>query len=387
MHREASGSYATNIAGGETVRAFIPAPLPPDPPLDLGGTRQALLERATLALGRLDSISLLLPDPPLFLYAYVRREAVLSSQIEGTQSSLSDLLLFELNEAPGVPFDDVVEVSNYVAALEHGMARLREGFPLCNRLLREMHAKLMARGRGSDQAPGEFRRSQNWIGGTRPGNAQFVPPPPQEVEPCMAALEHFIHGAAGTTPVLLKAALAHVQFETIHPFLDGNGRLGRLLIALLLHEGGLLAQPLLYLSLYFKQHRAVYYERLDRVRSHGDWEGWVDFFLEGVEQTANSAVRTAQQLVRLFQQDVQRVQRGGRGAANAMRVLDGLRQRPVCSLRQLCEDADLTFPTASNAMQMLVTLGIARELTGQRRNRVFVYDGYLNILSEGSEPL
>lgn len=386
MHRDAVGTYISSVAGGETVPAFVPAPLPPNPPLDLGGTRQTLLERATLALGRLDSISLLLPDPRLFLYAYVRREAVLSSQIEGTQSSLSDLLLFELDEVPGVPFDDVVEVSNYIAALEHGMARLREGFPLCNRLLREMHAKLMARGRGSEKAPGEFRRSQNWIGGTRPGNAQFVPPPPQQVEPCMAALESFIHGEADTAPVLLKAALAHVQFETIHPFLDGNGRLGRLLIALLLHQGGLLAQPLLYLSLYFKQHRAVYYELLDRVRSDGDWEVWVDFFLEGVEQIANGAVQTARRLVALFQQDTQRAQVAGRGAANVLRALDALRQRPMSSLRQLCEDTGMAFPTASKSMQALMTLGIARELTGQRRNRVFVYDGYLNILNEGSEP-
>lgn len=382
MHRDAVGAYISSVAGGETVRAFVPAPLPPNPPLDLGGTRQTLLERATLALGRLDSISLLLPDPQLFLYAYVRREAVLSSQIEGTQSSLSDLLLFELGEVPGVPFDDVVEVSNDIAALEHGMARLREGFPLCSRLLREMHAKLMARGRGSDKAPGDFRRSQNWIGGTRPGNAQFVPPPPQQVEPCMAALESFIHGEADAAPVLLKAALAHVQFETIHPFLDGNGRLGRLLIALLLHQGGLLTQPLLYLSLYFKQHRAVYYELLDRVRGDGDWEAWVDFFLEGVERTANGAVQTARRLVALFQQDAQRAQAAGRGVANVLRVLDALRRRPMSSLRQLCEDTGMAFPTASKSMQALMTLGIARELTGQRRNRVFVYDGYLNILNE-----
>lgn len=391
MHRDATGHYAASFAGGETVHAFVPDPLPPTPPLDLGGARQAALEKATLALGRLDSIALLLPDPQLFLYAYVRREAVLSSQIEGTQSSLSDLLLFELEELPGVPFDDVVEVSNYVAALEHGMARLREGFPLCNRLLREMHVQLMARGRGADKAPGEFRRSQNWIGGTRPGNARFVPPPPQEVEPCMSALEQFINGARGAQsselPVLLKVALAHVQFETIHPFLDGNGRLGRLLIALLLHEGGALSQPLLYLSLFFKQHRDLYYELLDRVRTEGDWEAWVDFFLEGVEQTAHGAVQTARRLVELFQQDSQRVQSGGRGAANVLRVLDTLRQRPLCSLRQIGKSAGISFPTASKAMLTLVEMGIARELTGQRRNRVFVYDGYLNILNEGGEAL
>jgi len=395
MRRDATGHYAASPAGGETVRAFVPDPLPPVPPLDLGGARQASLEKATLALGRLDSIALLLPDPQLFLYAYVRREAVLSSQIEGTQSSLSDLLLFELDELPGVPFDDVVEVSNYVAALEHGMARLREGFPLCNRLLREMHVHLMARGRGADKAPGEFRRSQNWIGGTRPGNARFVPPPPNEVESCMTALERFIHGAnidqggaaSNDLPVLLKAALAHVQFETIHPFLDGNGRLGRLLIALLLHEGGALTQPLLYLSLYFKQHRALYYELLDRVRTTGDWEAWVDFFLEGVEQTAHGAVQTARRLVDLFQQDTRRVQSSGRGAANVLRVLDALRQRPLCSLRQIGQSAGVSFPTASKAMLTLVKMGIARELTGQRRNRVFVYDAYLNILNEGGEAL
>jgi Fic family protein len=390
MRRDATGRYASSVAGGETVRAFVPHPLPPAPPLDLSGERQGLLERATLALGRLDSIALLLPDPQLFLYAYVRREAVLSSQIEGTQSSLSDLLLFELDEVPGVPFDDVVEVSNYVAALEHGMARLRAGFPLSNRLLREMHARLMARGRGSDKAPGEFRRSQNWIGGTRPGNARFVPPPPTEVEACMAALEAFIHDAdatGGKLPVLLKAALAHVQFETIHPFLDGNGRLGRLLIAMLLHDGGVLRQPLLYLSLYLKQHRAVYYELLHRVRAEGDWEAWVDFFLEGVEQTAEGAVQTARRLVDLFQQDTQRVQSAGGRNATMLRVLDTLRQRPLCSLRQAGATAGISFPTASKAMLALVEMGIARELTGQRRNRVFVYDAYLNILNEGGEAL
>ncbi|MEQ1740984.1 MAG: Fic family protein [Candidatus Nitrotoga sp.] len=387
MHRDFTGRYTSSLAGGEMVNAFVPNPLPPTPPLELSGARQRLLERATLAIGRLDSLSTLLPDPQLFLYAYVRREAVLSSQIEGTQSSLSDLLLFELDEVPGVPFDDVVEVSNYIAALEYGMARLRADFPLCNRLLREMHTHLMARGRGNDKAPGDFRRSQNWIGGTRPGNARFVPLPPQEVEPCMAALEQFINQPADATPVLIKAALAHVQFETIHPFLDGNGRLGRLLIALLLHQGGLLTQPLLYLSLYFKQHRPLYYELLDRVRTDGDWEAWVDFFLEGVAQTAQGAVQTAQRLIELFQQDSQHIQTTGRGAANTQRVLNALRSHPVATLKLLCKETGMTFPTVGKVMQTLTQLGIARELTGQRRNRVFVYDGYLNILNEGGEAL
>lgn len=387
MNRDITGHYVSSPAGGEMVNAFVPGPLPPVPPLEVSGERQHLLERATVAIGRLDSVSTLLPDPQLFLYAYVRREAILSSQIEGTQSSLSDLLLFELDEVPGVPFDDVVEVSNYIAALEHGMARLRADFPLCNRLLREMHVHLMSRGRGSDKVPGEFRRSQNWIGGTRPGSARFVPPPPLEVEHCMAALEQFINQPANATPVLIKAALAHVQFETIHPFLDGNGRLGRLLIALLLHQGGLLAQPLLYLSLYFKQHRTLYYELLDRVRIQGDWEAWVDFFLEGVEQTAQGAVLTAQRLVELFQQDSMRIQSTGRGAANALRVLNALRGHPVSSLKLLCTETGMSFPTVGKVMQTLTKLGISRELTGQRRNRVFVYDGYLNILNEGGEAL
>jgi Fic family protein len=387
MFREITGRYSSSPAGGEIVNAFVPAPLPPVPPLELTGARQHLLERATLAIGRLDSVSTLLPDPQLFLYAYVRREAVLSSQIEGTQSSLSDLLLFEMDEVPGVPFDDVVEVSNYIAALEYGIERLRADVPLCNRLLREMHIHLMARGRGSDKAPGEFRHSQNWIGGTRPDNARFVPPPPLEVEPCMAALEQFINQPASTTPVLIKAALAHVQFETIHPFLDGNGRLGRLLIALLLHQGGLLSQPLLYLSLYFKQHRSVYYELLDKVRTQGDWEAWVDFFLEGVAETAQGAVQTAQRLVALFGQDSQRIQNTGRSASNAQRVLHALRSHPVATLKLLCTETGMSFPTVGKVMQTLTQLGIARELTGQRRNRVFVYDSYLNILNEGGNAL
>jgi Fic family protein len=388
MNRKLSGHYDTSATGGEKVRAFVPFPLPPDPPLDLSGNRQRLIERATLALGRLDSVSTLLPDPQLFLYAYIRREAVLSSQIEGTQSSLSDLLLFELAEAPGTPINDVIEVSNYIRALEHGMARMSDdGFPLCNRLLREMHAHLMSRGRGSDKEPGEFRRTQNWIGGTRPGNARFVPPPPHEVDLCMASLEAFLNEDSSGMPVLLKAALAHVQFETIHPFLDGNGRLGRLLIALLLHHGGLLSQPLLYLSLYLKQHRNVYYDLLDRVRNSGDWEAWVDFFLEGVEVTALGAVDTARRLVGLFDNDTKRIQQSGRSVANVLRVHAALRQRPIISLPQLCQISAMTFPTANKTMVQLVDAGIARELTGQRRNRIFSYDAYLSILNEGGEPL
>ncbi len=387
MKRGPTGRYETTTTAGDAVRAYIPAPLPPEPPIDLRGERQRLLERALLACGRLDGVTALLPDPDLFLYAYVRREAVFSSQIEGTQSSLSDLLLFELEEAPGVPFDDVVEVSNYVAALEHGLARLRGGFPLSNRLLREVHEHLLSRGRGADKQPGAFRSSQNWIGGTRPGNAQFVPPPPYQVADCMAGLERFIHTADDGLPALVRAGLAHVQFETVHPFLDGNGRVGRLLIALMLFDAGVLAQPLLYLSLHFKQHRPEYYRLLDAVRQDGDWEAWLDFFLEGVAGTAQSAVDTAYRLLALFRDDAARVQGLGRAAPNALRVFDAFRDRPLATVNALATRTGASYPTVARAVEALERLDIVREITGRKRERVFAYAQYLDILNEGTEPL
>jgi Fic family protein len=387
MYRGPTGDYENTTTSGESVKSFIPRPLPPEPPVNLANSRQRILERATLALGRLDSITVLLPDPNIFLYAYVRREAVLSSQIEGTQSTLADLLLFELEESPGVPFDDVVEVSGYVASLEHGVDRLREGFPLSNRLIREMHSTLLSKGRGGEKSPGEFRRSQNWIGGTRPGNAHFVPPPPERIEDCMASLERFIHDDHSPYPTLVKAALAHVQFETIHPFLDGNGRIGRLLIAFILHHGGILSRPLLYLSLYFKQHRSEYYRLLDVVRTEGDWEGWLDFFLEGVEDTASNAVRTAQSLVKLFKDDMARVQSVGRSASTTVRVFDALCERPITTLTDISQRSHVSFPAATKGIERLMNLGIVKELTGGRRNRVFAYDRYLALLNEGTEPL
>jgi Fic family protein len=386
MRRERRGEYRITVVGGETIRAFVPAPLPPQPPIHFSPQRQRLLERATLALGRLDSITLLLPAPDIFLYAYVRREALLSSQIEGTQSSFSDLLLFELEEAPGLPLDEVVEVSNYVAALEHGIRRLDEGFPLCNRLIREMHAILLASGRGSHQAPGEFRRSQNWIGGRRPGDAHFVPPPPDEVEPAMAKLERFLNEGEHY-PALVNAALAHVQFETIHPFLDGNGRMGRLLIAFVLYHDRLLSHPLLYLSLYFKQHRSEYYRLLDQVRAEGEWEAWLDFFLEGVERTAQNAVETAQRLVRLFEEDEAAVQQRLARPGSALRVLTALRERPLTTIKEVARRTGLTPATAGKGMRALESLGIVRETTGRKRGRIFAYERYLAILSEGAEPL
>ena len=384
-NRGQAGRYETTTVGGEHVRAFVPEPLPPVPPLVLDGALQQTLESAVLAVGRLDGVSVLLPDKSLLLYAYVRKEAVVSSQIEGTESSLSDLLLFELDEAPGVPLGDVVEVSNYVAALEHGLARLREGFPLSNRLIREIHGALMAGARGSDKAPGEFRRSQNWIGGTRPGNARFVPPPHLAVPDAMAALERFLHAEGDGLPVLVRAGLAHVQFETIHPFLDGNGRVGRLLITLLLCHSGVLREPLLYLSLYFKQNRARYYELLDQVRRSGDWEAWLAFFLDGVHETADGAVSTAHRLGDMFKADRGRIEGSGRRAGSALRVHEALKARPILSMPEACRTTGLSFPAVSSAMDLLAGLGIARELTGKRRNRLFVYDRYLAILSEGTE--
>ncbi len=386
MKRGETGTYKVTTVGGETVRAFLPHPLPPIPSLGFDGHLQRAMETAVLALGRLDGVSTLLPDKSLFLYSYVRKEAVLSSQIEGTQSSLSDLLLFELDEVPGVPLDDVVEVSNYVAALDHGLARLREGFPLSNRLIREIHGVLLSRGRGSGKDPGAFRRSQNWIGGTRPGNAAFVPPPHTAVPACMNALEHFFHADDDGLPVLARAGLSHVQFETIHPFLDGNGRVGRLLITLLLCHAGVLRDPLLYLSLYLKERRPDYYRLLDLVRREGDWEEWLSFLLEGIRVTAEGAVDTAQRLATLFRVDRTKIESKGRRAGSALRVHEAIKARPILSMPAICRTTGLSFPAASSAMELLVDMTLARELTGKRRNRLFVYDQYLGILNEGTAP-
>ncbi len=385
MKRETQGRYETVTTGGETVRAFVPAPLPPRPPIAWSPELRGRFDDALLALGRLDSVAVLLPDVTLFLYTYVRKEAVLSSMIEGTQSSLSDLLLFELEEQPGVPLDDVREVSNYVAAMDHGLRRLREGFPLSLRLIREIHGRLLSRGRGSDRMPGEFRRSQNWIGGTRPGNAAFVPPPPEYVMDCMGALELFLHDRPDPTPPLIKAGLAHVQFETIHPFLDGNGRVGRLLIALLLCERGVLREPMLYLSLFFKTHRQAYYERLNRVRFDGDWEAWLDYFAEAVTVTAGQAVGTAQRLEAMASRDRERIRDLGRAADSALRVHRELLRRPLARSPELTRRTGLTALTVNRALENLCTLGIAREITGRKRNRVFRYGEYLAILDEGTE--
>ena len=385
MRREEQGSYEVTSYSGEIVRAFIPAPLPPKPELDLAEIRDAS-DRALTALGRLDGISKLLPDQRLFIYFYIRKEAVLSSQIEGTQSSLSDLMLFESSGAIRSPVDDVVEVSNYVRALEYGLERL-DTLPLSSRLIREIHGILLSSGRGSNKTPGEFRRSQVWIGGTRPGNAHFVPAPPIAVADCMAGLEQFLHSDNLTMNPLVQAGMAHVQFETIHPFLDGNGRVGRLLITFLLCHSGLLSEPLLYLSLYFKQNRLDYYDFLDGVRRTGDWEAWLNFFLEGVVETSASAVATAHRLLEVFNEDDSVIRQQGRARASAMQVHTALKERPLITVTEVRERTGLSAPGVMAGIRILEGLGIVRELTGQPRNRVYAYQQYIEILSEGTEPL
>ncbi len=385
MKRELQGKYVTISTVGEKARAFVPAPLPPHPPIEWTAELHTKFDQALLALGRLDGISTLLPDTSLFLYMYVRKEAVLSSMIEGTQSSLSDLLLFELDQEPGVPLDDVREVSNYVAALDHGLRLLGEGLPLSLRLLREIHGVLLTRGRGSNKTPGEFRRSQNWIGGTRPGNAAFVPPPAEEVLECMGKLELFLHDQPEPTTVLLKAALAHAQFETIHPFLDGNGRLGRLLITLLLCEQKVLRKPMLYLSLYFKTHRQYYYELLNDVRLTGDWEAWLNFFAEAVIVTATQAVETAQQLLALSNRDRGKISGLGRAAASTLQIQRALMGHPIATSGWLVEKTAISPATVNKALGHLEQLGIVKELTARKRNRLFSYAGYIEIMSRGTE--
>ncbi|MBT3374284.1 MAG: Fic family protein [Lentisphaerae bacterium] len=385
MKRDLQGRYVSTSTVGEVARAFVPAPLPPSPAIDWTPELRDKFDKALLALGRLDSVSMLLPDTSLFIYMYVRKEAVLSSMIEGTQSSLSDLLLFELDQEPGVPYDDVREVSNYVAALSRGLELLEEELPLSLRLLREIHGILLAKGRGSEQAPGEFRSSQNWIGGTRPGNAVFVPPPADEVMRCMGDLELFLHDQPESTPALLKAALAHVQFETIHPFLDGNGRLGRLLITLLLCEQGVLREPMLYLSLYFKTHRQYYYELLNTVRLTGDWENWLDFFAEAIITTASQAAETAQELVDLSSDDQERLATLGRASGSALRVHRALLERPIATSGWLVERTGITAATVNKSLAHLERLGIVREVTAQKRNRVFSYARYVEIMERGTE--
>jgi Fic family protein len=381
MRRPAPGSYVDVASAGERFKAFVPAPLPPDPPIAWTPALRRRFDDALLALGRLDALSAHLPNAALLLYSFVRKEAVLSSQIEGTQSSLADLLLYEIDEQPGVPLDDAREVSRCVAALEHGLDALRGGLPLSMRLLRGMHEVLMAHPGGRGKTPGELRRSQVWIGGTRPGTAAFVPPPAGKLAECLKPFELFVNDEPEPTPPLIKAALAHVQFETIHPFLDGNGRLGRLLIVLQLVADGVLREPMLYPSLFFKTHRALYYELLNEVRLRGDWERWLDFFAEGIEASAAQAVATAHALLALVNADRDRIAGLGRAAASALRVHQALQRQPIATSAALVKASALTAATVNKSLAHLERIGVVSELTSRRRGRVFSYERYVDLLT------
>lgn len=383
MKRTLQGRYLKVASVDEGFEAFVPAPLPPRPAIDWTPALRGRFDAALVALGRLDAVTDLLPNAALLLYSFVRKEAVLSSMIEGTQSSLADLMLFELDEQPGVPMEDAREVSRYVAALEHGLKRLREGFPLSLRLMREVHKVLLGHGRGAKLAPGEFRRSQVWIGGTRPGNAVFVPPPANELDECLKHFERFLNDRPEPTPPLVKAALAHVQFETIHPFLDGNGRVGRLLIALQLAADGLMREPLLFLSLHFKEHRQTYYELLNAVRLTGDWETWLEFFADGVVASATQAATSARQLLDLATADGRRIEGLGRAAASALAIHRALQRQPLATAASLAAATGLTPATVNKSLAHLERLGVVAELTRKQRGRVFSYARYAEILNEG----
>ena len=386
MRRGLTGHHEPSIAGGELCRAFVPRPLPPSPALTLDADLQERLFDAHVELGRLDFMTRQMPDSALLLYGYVRKEAVMSSRIEGTQSSLSDLLLFEADGAPGVPLHDVREVSCYVEALDHGIARLRQGMPLCTRLMNEMHARLMSHGRGAGKAPGEIRRTQNWIGGRSAAHASFVPPPPQRLLSCLSDLERFLNDQPERHPPLLKAALAHLQFETIHPYLDGNGRLGRLLIPLILVNDGLLREPLLYLSLYFKTNRDAYYALLQTVREQGDWEAWVRFFSVAVKVSAQQAIQTAGALSELGTRDAARIRRevgvgpGGREAA--AQVHRALLTRPVARVSDIAGLARMDPHLIARGIEVLRHMSLLRTLTSAVGDRIYVYQDCLSLLDK-----
>jgi Fic family protein len=388
VRRPPPGNYVEVTTAGERVLAFVPAPLPPDPPVAWSPALRRRFDDALVALGRLDALTAHLPNASLLLYSFVRKEAVLSSQIEGTQSSLADLLLYEIDEQPGVPVEDAREVSRCVAALDNGLAALRGGLPLSMRLLRGMHEVLLSHPGGRGKTPGKVRRSQVWIGGTRPGNAAFVPPPAQALTKCLASFERFLNDEPEPTPPLLKAALAHVQFETIHPFLGGNGRLGRLLIVLHLVADGVLREPMLYPSLYFKTHRTLYYELLNDVRVRGDWERWLDFFAEGVQASAMQAVATANALLALVNTDRDRLAGLGRAAGSALAVHQALQRQPIATAGALVKATALTAATVNKSLAHLEHLGIVAELTNRQRGRVFSYRRYVEELAvelEGSK--
>ncbi len=383
-----TGSYESTAVGGEKVEAFVPFPLPPAaPPLAIDPGMELRIRAAEEKLHQLELVGQFVPSLDWFIYGFVRKEAVISSQIEGTQATLVDLLNFEAGQAEAAPEDpDLREVCNYLDALDfvRGQLARDDGLPISTRLLNEAHARLMQGARGADKLPGEIRRSQNWIGGTRPGNAAFVPPPPHLLPRLLSEFEHYLHSGSPDLPLLVRAGLLHVQFETIHPYLDGNGRIGRLLIMLLLEDWGLLSAPLLYLSLYFKRHRDEYYRRLAAVRTEGDWEGWTRYFLEGVALIADEAVATARDLFALVARDRQRVLTTSGSTVMAAQLFEKLPQHPVVTVHSAMRLLDTTRPTAAKAMATLVDAGVLEETSGKRRDRVFAYAGYLDLLKPGT---
>jgi len=384
LKREQQGKYVVISTVGEKAKAFVPSPLPPKPPIEWSDELRLQFDKAHSAIGKLDAVTEFLPTNML-LYSYVRKEAVLSSMIEGTQSSLSDLLVHEVSPLEGAPLDDVIEVSNYVAAVELGLKRIDEGFPISVRLIKELHKILLSDSRGSTKLPGEIRSSQNWIGGTRPGNAVFVPPPPHLLIEGMSDLEKFIHDDRKNISTVLKAGLVHLQFETLHPFLDGNGRVGRLLIILLFMSEGLLREPLLYISLFLKTHRQRYYELLNSVRLEGDWESWLIFFAEAIESSANSAVDAAKRLLQQAEADVVIIEAQGRSKVNLKKVHDHFQQRPISNSLAIKSELELAPATIQSALKKLCDLGILKEISEKKRDRVYAYKAYIDILSEGNE--
>ena len=385
MKRKKHGTLLRSaLVAGERYQTYVPNPLPPVPAIDMSEIAE-WLEKANFAIGELNGMAAALPDPFVLNYLYVRKEAVLSSQIEGTQSTLDDLLRYESSAAAGVPVDDVAEVSSYVAALNHGLTRVHDGFPLSIRLIREIHRILLTNARGKDKTPGDIRRSQNWIGGTRPGNARFVPAPPDKVSALLSELEKFMH-SKGKIPVLVKAALIHQQFETIHPFLDGNGRTGRLLITLFLCVQGFLCSPFLYLSLFFRQHRDLYYEKLSEPRKTGDWESWLNFFLEGMAVTAADAKRTLVAIQKLFAADDQKISALGRSRTSVAAVFEAFKRKPLLTVSELTRRTGLSKPTAIGAVNRLINIGIIENVSEKKWGQIYSYSGYTKLLTTAPSP-
>src|SRR3990172_850585 len=379
-------TYVRQGITGAYYQAYVPQPLPPDPALNMEQL-YPYLDKAISAVAELNGVAKSIPNISLFIYMYVRKEALLSSQIEGTQSSFADLMLFEHEQKPDVAIEDVEEVSHYVAAINYGLKRIKEGFPLSLRLIREIHGVLLSGGRGKHKDPGEFRRSQNWIGGSRPGNALFVPPSPEYLKQCLADLEGFFYDEACTYHILIKAGLVHLQFETIPPFFDGNGRIGRLLIILMLCDNGFLSVPIVYLSLYLKQNRALYYELLQQVRENGTWEAWFEFFLQGVSYSAQQALLTIEKINTLFAHDMAEIEGLGKARFSALLVFEHLKKLPQVTVALLAQELDISEPTARSSLKHLQQLRIVEEVTGKMRDRTYVYRKYLDILEQGAEPL